>query len=232
MFDRRKGEALSLCYPRCFGLVCVQEDRLWEGGVIPFSAQKDKSNKAQATGLLFEYLEDLKEITKDMITPVLAEGIKTALASIHALNIRHNDIENHSAFPDVGFGNLFIKEGTSGRSKSQFERGISVSRLDEGFLDVLKLTCKKLSSWTSTAPESFHSRSGTNRRSGRRLRELQKCWSWRFQKRIFGSRFQKRLESFSPEYLSRERALSSEDKIISVLFWSYDHPVPPKPDVR
>jgi hypothetical protein len=112
MFNPRKPES-SLCYPRCLGLVRVVEDRLWDAGVIPFSASKGVSSIC--SGFLFEYIGGLKEITKEMITLELAADVKTALAAIHALNVRHNDFEDHSAFPDVRFGNLFIKEATGGK---------------------------------------------------------------------------------------------------------------------
>ena len=102
------------CYPRCFGLARVEEARLWESGVIPFCSEKNKAGIPYASGFLLEYIDGLEGITKDMITAGLAEKIKAALATIHALNIRHNDLESRCAFPDVAFANLFIKSGTQG----------------------------------------------------------------------------------------------------------------------
>ena len=113
----------SVCYPRCLGKVRVIEERIWDSGTIEFvseeqagggASKKQRRSSAQPSpaicrGFLFEYIEGIREITREMVTPELAENLKRALASIHALNIRHNDFEDRASWPEVKFGNVFVR---------------------------------------------------------------------------------------------------------------------------
>jgi len=120
MFAPQKN-AQALGYPRCLGLANVAESLLWNEGVIPFST--DRKDDGVCSGILFEYIEGLTEITKPAITPEVAADIMALLDTIHAANILHRDLENRAVWPDVGFGNLFIKESTGGTCNLSMDSG-------------------------------------------------------------------------------------------------------------
>lgn len=119
-------QAADRCYyPRCLGTVRVDDRQIWESGIHEFVSDgvgkgdvgTRRRKRASALdeppsicrGFLLEYIEGIREITREMVTPSLAAELKVALATIHALNVRHNDFENHASWPEVRFGNLFVR---------------------------------------------------------------------------------------------------------------------------
>lgn len=60
-------------------------------------------------GLILEYLPNLVPLTNDLLDDRVAAEIIGIIRDLHAMNILHRDHVNHSAWPEVRFGNLFIR---------------------------------------------------------------------------------------------------------------------------
>lgn len=69
----------------------------------------DDSTNGVCKGLLFEYMPDLVPLTPQMVDDVLAADIVQILRDLHVLNIVHWDHVDHSAWPQIGFGNIFVR---------------------------------------------------------------------------------------------------------------------------
>ena len=104
-------EAPTEPWPRCLGHVHVPlglADRT--GKWIPATSETDETT---CRALLFEYMPDLVPLTKSTVTPDVAAQFKAIQSRLHALKILHRDHLDHAAWPDVGFGNVFLRQNPS-----------------------------------------------------------------------------------------------------------------------
>lgn len=94
-------------WPKCFGTLCFPRTNIDEGRNW-FSTGSQRHDTTHRC-LLFEYIPNLKPLTNDLIDDRVATGFKNIVAKLHALNVVHNDHVDRSAWPEIRFGNVFIR---------------------------------------------------------------------------------------------------------------------------
>ncbi|KAJ7159839.1 hypothetical protein C8R43DRAFT_346705 [Mycena crocata] len=102
-------------WPLCYGYTTVA-DPFFEAPLQ--SAQQRRKNTPQPTAsklyaLLFQFFDDLTLCSPNHIDEagVMRTKILHALMLIHAANIVHWDLEERTVWPEVGFRNIYIRNG-------------------------------------------------------------------------------------------------------------------------
>jgi hypothetical protein len=110
--DESEDDAPPHSHPQCFGLVSVREESLGGAGDRwrAFSSER-KRPLDRSTGFLFEFLADIRPMRKADVNPDRAAAVMAMLDYLHASNIRHGNLEDPSVYPDVGFANMFVRDG-------------------------------------------------------------------------------------------------------------------------
>ncbi|KAJ7186747.1 hypothetical protein C8R46DRAFT_1057922 [Mycena filopes] len=100
----------SLSWPLCYGYVAV-EDPFFDPPRQPAQKRQKPAPVPKVHGLLFELFEDLVLLSPNDIDEegVMEAKILRALAPIHTAHILHRDLEERTAWPDVGFRNIFLQ---------------------------------------------------------------------------------------------------------------------------
>ncbi|KAJ6482131.1 hypothetical protein C8R47DRAFT_1134019 [Mycena vitilis] len=102
-----------LSWPLCYGYISVA-DPFFEP---PRQQNRRKTGPEQKApklhGLLFRFYSDLALVLPDDIDEggVMQTKILSALAPLHAAGILHRDLEERTVWPEVGFRNIFLKDG-------------------------------------------------------------------------------------------------------------------------
>lgn len=115
------GELLKLSslkravpWPLCYGHLTVPD---------PFSnpsattsrrrLPKSAPEPPRLQALLFEFLDDLKPLTLDHIDDdgLMETKVLSAFAQVHGAGVQHRDWQNRDLWPNIGFHNLFVKDG-------------------------------------------------------------------------------------------------------------------------
>lgn len=134
-------------WPRCVGRMQVPIDLAkQEGDWVHTSIKGEKTCR----GLLFEYMTGLVPLANDLLNDRLAMEFKHIIADLHALKVLHRDHIDHSAWPAVGFGNLFLR-----RNPETGEQGQRSSHATTTY--VMPLLTSKIqdrSFWTSIVQKS------------------------------------------------------------------------------
>lgn len=130
-FEMLKSSQEDQTWARCLGTMRVS------GGPIPegddwAGTTRDESNRCH--GILFEYFSDLDPLTPDMVNEDLAESVLKVLRELHSIGILHRDHVEHTAWPQVGFRNLFVRRSIENTEKSA---QVQVVLLDFGCAVVL-----------------------------------------------------------------------------------------------
>jgi hypothetical protein len=105
-------------WPLCFGqlqLSGIMEPLRTDGGWICPSRIVSRSPPSGAKlrrGLLLEYVPGLTPLTTDRLNQELVTEIRRIISELHARNVVHGDFYNHSLWPCIGFGNIFLRERT------------------------------------------------------------------------------------------------------------------------
>jgi hypothetical protein len=121
-------------WPRLLGGIRTPESLL-EGQWM--SAAKRPTAQLVFKGLLLEYMPDLVPFTADMVDDVLADDFLQILQDLHAHGVVHWDHVDHCAWPEIGFGNVFVRYNDKLKRRGQSDCSTSQLLLCSGCIYLL-----------------------------------------------------------------------------------------------
>ncbi|KAI3397260.1 hypothetical protein diail_11059 [Diaporthe ilicicola] len=102
-------------WPLCFGRLQIPADteeplEVDERWIRLGPSDSTPSGVKQRRGLLLEYTPDLTLLTVDRLNDELAAMVRSVISQLHARNVVHGDLVDHASWPNIAFGNIFLRK--------------------------------------------------------------------------------------------------------------------------